>query len=96
MAIANPLLLETSRRCGLPGWCSAVKSIIKTPGVARTKKQFKVDRGVMRRSQYRFVDVRELGDGAIPRLCELLQVALSGKYSTYNPQFTENFVRIGA
>lgn len=89
----NPQLLDTLSRCGYRMVLSR-QVYYQDPWVARTKKQFKVDRSVMRRSQYRFVDARELGAAAIPRLCELYRLLYLEKYSTYNPQFTENFVRI--
>lgn len=89
----NPQLLGTLRRCGYRMVLSR-QVYYQDPLVARTKKQFKVDCSVMRRSHYRFVDARELGAAAIPRLCELYNLLYLEKYSYYNPQFTEDFVRV--
>jgi hypothetical protein len=89
----NPRLLKTLLDCGYQMILSR-QVYYQDPAVARTKKQFKVDSSLMRRSPYRFVDARELGRQAIPRLIELYNLLYLEKYSYYNPQFTEAFVRL--
>jgi hypothetical protein len=87
----NPGLLATLEACGYRMVLSR-QVYYQDPVVACAKKQVKVDRSVLRRSPYRFVDARELGEAAIPRLVELYNLLYLQKYSTYNPQFTLEFV----
>jgi hypothetical protein len=66
----------------------------QNPQESRHKKQFKLDRGVQRRSDYEVVDGKQLTDTEISRALELYNLLYLTKYSHYNPQFTSEFMKL--
>jgi hypothetical protein len=64
------------------------------PQKTRHKKQFKVDRSLLRRSEYEIVDGKALTDDEIYRVLDLYNRLYLEKYSYYNPQFTKEFIKL--
>ena len=57
------------------------------------RKSYKQDRSIARRSGYEVVDGNDLNDLAFDRVEELYNKLYLDKYSTFNPQFTSDFIR---
>lgn len=64
------------------------------PEEARRTKQYKEDARVLRRHGYEIVDGQSLSDADLGRAVELYNLLYLEKYSYYNPQFTEAFLRL--
>ncbi len=64
------------------------------PEEARRTKQYKEDARVLRRHGYEIVDGQSLSDADLRRAVELYNLLYLEKYSYYNPQFTESFLRL--
>ena len=55
---------------------------------------FKSDVKLLKNSQYEVLDGQQIKEEEIPRLLELYHTLYIGKYSTLNPQFNANFLRL--
>lgn len=64
------------------------------PEEARRTKQYKEDARVLRRHGYEIVDGPSLSDADLRRAVELYNLLYLEKYSYYNPQFSEAFLRL--
>jgi hypothetical protein len=64
------------------------------PEEARRTKQYKEDARVLRRHGYEVVDGQSLSDDDLRRAVELYNLLYLEKYSYYNPQFSEHFLRL--
>lgn len=64
------------------------------PYEARRTRQYKEDARVLRRHGYEVVDGQSLSDDDLRRAVELYNLLYLEKYSYYNPQFTESFLRL--
>jgi len=64
------------------------------PEEARRTRQYKEDARVLRRHGYEIVDGGSLSDDDLRRAVELYNQLYLEKYSYYNPQFSEHFLRL--
>lgn len=64
------------------------------PEEARRTRQYKEDARVLRRHGYEVVDGGSLSDDDLCRAVELYNLLYLEKYSYYNPQFSEHFLRL--
>lgn len=64
------------------------------PEEARRTRQYKEDARVLRRHGYEVVDRGSLSDDDLCRAVELYNLLYLEKYSYYNPQFSEHFLRL--
>lgn len=64
------------------------------PEEARRTRQYKEDARVLRRHGYEIVDGQSLSDDDLCRAVELYNLLYLQKYSYYNPQFSEHFLRL--
>jgi hypothetical protein len=64
------------------------------PQVSIKTSQFKEDMRHVRRSPYQVIDASEIRDSDLPRLRELYEMLYIQKYSPFNPQFTDAFIRL--
>jgi len=64
------------------------------PEEARRTRQYKEDVRVLRRHGYEVVGGTSLSDDDLRRAVELYNLLYLEKYSYYNPQFTESFLRL--
>jgi hypothetical protein len=64
------------------------------PEVSIKTTQFKEDMRHFRRSKYEVIDASEITDADLPRIKELYDLLYIQKYSHFNPQFTEAFIRL--
>lgn len=64
------------------------------PDEARRTRQYKEDARVLRRHGYEVVDGQSLSDDDLRRAVELYNLLYLEKYSYYNPQFSEHFLRL--
>lgn len=56
--------------------------------------QYREDMRHFRRSKYELIDASQITDADLPRLKELYDLLYLEKYSHFNPQFTEAFIRL--
>jgi hypothetical protein len=89
--LGNPHLYDMLKKVGYEMVLSR-QVWYQNPQDAQHKKQFKVDRSLLRRSDYEIIDGRQLADSEIPRALELYNMLYLTKYSHYNPQFTKEFM----
>lgn len=68
-------------------WFMEPQSVIKTT-------QFKEDMRHFRRSKYEVIDASQITDADLPRIKELYDLLYIQKYSHFNPQFTDEFIRL--
>ncbi len=91
--LANPILYNSLKKVGYEMVLSR-QVWYQKPEETRHNKQFKVDRSLWRRSDYEVVDGKQLTDDDISRALELYNLLYLTKYSHYNPQFTNEFMRL--
>lgn len=58
------------------------------------RQQYKADLRLYRHTPYRLLTADQISDSDIPRLVQLYNCLYLDKYSRYNPQFTEAFIRL--
>ncbi|MCL4835909.1 MAG: GNAT family N-acetyltransferase [Caldilineaceae bacterium] len=90
---ANPLLLESLRGEGYRMVLSRQVWYMQPAEALRTR-QVKEDARVLRGYRYEVVDGKDLTDDELERCLELYNLLYLEKYSYYNPQFTEAFLRL--
>lgn len=66
----------------------------QTPQSAQHKKQFKIDRSRLRRTPYQVVDGSQLTAADVPRIVFLYNKLYLEKYSYFNPQFNDAFIKL--
>ncbi len=64
------------------------------PVEAKKTRQYKEDARVLRHHEYEIVDGKNFSDEEIQRAVELYNMLYLEKYSRFNPQFTEDFLRL--
>jgi len=89
----NPLLLQTLRGQGYRMILSRQVWYMQ-PEEAQRTRQFKEDRRVLRHHAYEVVDGSVLSDDELSRCLTLYNQLYLEKYSYYNPQFTDAFLRL--
>ena len=66
----------------------------QNPEVSLKKKQVKIDKKLMGKSNYVIQSKTSLSPGEIQRVIDLYNDLYIKKYSSFNPQFNENFIRL--
>jgi hypothetical protein len=89
----NPHLFNALMRCGYHMVLSR-QVWFQEPEVSVKTNQFKEDMRHYRKMPYEVVDGSELTDGDLRRVRELYELLYIEKYSHFNPQFTEAFIRL--
>jgi hypothetical protein len=89
----NPHLFNALLRCGYRMVLSR-QVWFQEPEVSVKTNQFKEDMRHYRKMPYEVVDGSELTDGDLRRVRELYEHLYIEKYSHFNPQFTEAFIRL--
>lgn len=67
---------------------------LQDPQVSVKTGQFKEDMRHFRRSGYELIDASQIADTDLPRIRDLYSMLYIQKYSPFNPQFTEEFIRL--
>lgn len=71
-----------------------ILDLIKRPIKAKSRWLLKRDYKLLKQHQYEIVEADQLSKKDIPRILELYNELYLGKYSKYNPQYTEAFIEL--